>query len=211
MSDLAPSVPRVLIVGGGFGGLATARALAHEPVQVTVCDRLNYHLFQPLLYQVAMAGLAATDVATPIRSILQERNTTVLMAEVVRLNLANRFAELADGTSQSYDYLVVAAGAQTSYYGHDEWARFAPGLKDLDDALRDPQPGVAGDGGGRARPHPRGATAPADLRGDRRRTDRGRAGRGDRQICHATSSRAITATSVTSTPGWCCWRWPTGS
>ena len=136
MADPAPTVPRVLIVGAGFGGLAAARALGGEPVQITVCDRLNYHLFQPLLYQVAMAGLAATDIAMPIRSILQERNTTVLLAEVTRFDLANRFAELADGAAQSYDYLVVAAGARTSYYGHDEWARFAPGLKDLDDALQ---------------------------------------------------------------------------
>jgi len=136
MADPTSAVPRVLIVGAGFGGLATARALGGEPVQVTVCDRLNYHLFQPLLYQVAMAGLSATDVAMPIRSILQERNTTVLLAEVSRFDLAGKVAELGDGSVLPYDYLVVAAGARTSYYGHDEWARFAPGLKDLDDALQ---------------------------------------------------------------------------
>jgi NADH:ubiquinone reductase (H+-translocating) len=130
------SLPRVLIVGAGFGGLAAARALGGAPVDVTVCDRLNYHLFQPLLYQVAMAGLAATDVAMPIRSILQERNTEVLLAEVTRFDLAGKVAELGDGSVQPYDYLIVAAGARTSYYGHDEWARFAPGLKDLDDALQ---------------------------------------------------------------------------
>jgi NADH dehydrogenase len=128
-------VPRVLIVGAGFGGLAVAKALGGEPVQVVVCDRLNYHLFQPLLYQVAMAGLASTDVAMPIRSILQDSNTEVLLAEVTGFDLGARMAKLADGSQQPYDYLVVAAGARTSYYGHDDWARFAPGLKDLDDAI----------------------------------------------------------------------------
>jgi NADH dehydrogenase len=132
MSD----VPRVLIVGAGFGGLAVAKALGGEPVQLLVVDRLNYHLFQPLLYQVAMAGLSATDVAMPIRSILQESNTEVLLAEVTGFDLEKRLVQLGDGTQAAYDYLVVAAGARTSYYGHDDWARFAPGLKDLDDALQ---------------------------------------------------------------------------
>jgi NADH:ubiquinone reductase (H+-translocating) len=135
MPDPSSAVPRVVIVGAGFGGLAVARALGDEPVQVTVCDRLNYHLFQPLLYQVAMAGLGATDIATPIRSILQERNITTLLAEVTGFDLAGKTVQLAEGTVAPYDYLIVAAGARTSYYGHDEWARFAPGLKDLDDAL----------------------------------------------------------------------------
>jgi NADH dehydrogenase len=134
-SDGGPGVPRVLVVGAGFGGLAAAKALAGAPVEVTVCDRLNYHLFQPLLYQVAMAGLAATDVAMPIRSILRDRNTRVLLAEVASFDLDRRVARLADGTVEPYDYLILAAGARTSYFGHDDWARFAPGLKDLDDAL----------------------------------------------------------------------------
>jgi NADH dehydrogenase len=129
-------VPRVLVVGAGFGGLAVAKALGGEPVQVTVCDRLNYHLFQPLLYQVAMAGLSSTDVAMPIRSILRASNTEVLLAEVTAFDLEQRVARLADGSEQPYDYLVVAAGARTSYYGHDDWIPFAPGLKDLDDALQ---------------------------------------------------------------------------
>ena len=131
---------RVIIVGAGFGGLSAAKALASpddgSPVEVTVIDRLNYHLFQPLLYQVAMAGLAATDVAYPIRAVLHgKRNVSVLLAEVTGVDVGARTVRLDDGTALSYDYLVMAAGARTSYFGHDEWAPLAPGLKDLDDAL----------------------------------------------------------------------------
>jgi NADH dehydrogenase len=129
------TVPRVLIVGAGFGGLHAAKELAGEAVQVTVCDRLNYHLFQPLLYQVALAGLSATDVAVPIRAILRARNTEVLLAEVKEFDLPNKRVRFTDGDEESYDYLVIAGGAHTNYYGHDDWARHAPGLKDLDDAL----------------------------------------------------------------------------
>jgi NADH dehydrogenase len=127
--------PRVVIIGAGFGGLAAARALAGEAVEVTVCDRLNYHLFQPLLYQVALAGLSATDVAVPIRSILPDRNVTVLLAEVVGIDTEGRVVALGDGGRLPYDYLIVAAGAHTNYYGHPEWEAHAPGLKDLGDAL----------------------------------------------------------------------------
>jgi NADH dehydrogenase len=137
-TDLAsPRVlpPRVVIVGAGFGGLQAAKVLGGEAVRVTVCDRLNYHLFQPLLYQVAMAGLSATDVAVPIRSILHDRNVEVLMADVTGFDLAARTVLFADGAEVPFDYLVVAAGARTNYYGHDDWAPFAPGLKDLHDAL----------------------------------------------------------------------------
>jgi NADH dehydrogenase len=131
---------RVIVVGAGFGGLEVAKALGSRdegsPVDVTVIDRLNYFLFQPLLYQVAMAGLAATDVAYPIRAALHgRRNVTVLLAEVTGVDVAGRTVKLDDGTTLPYDYLVMAAGAQTSYFGHDQWAKFAPGLKDLDDAL----------------------------------------------------------------------------
>jgi NADH dehydrogenase len=125
-----------VIVGAGFGGLAAAKALGDEPVDVTVVDRLNYHLFQPLLYQVALAGLAATDIAYPIRSVLHRYdNVDVLLAEVTGFDLAARKVRLADGVALPYDYLIVAAGAETSYFGHDDWAAHAPGLKDLDDAL----------------------------------------------------------------------------
>jgi NADH dehydrogenase len=130
----------VIIVGAGFGGLAAAKVLGSRdggsPVEVTVIDRLNYHLFQPLLYQVALAGLAATDVAYPIRAALHgRRNINVMLAEVTGVDIAGRTVRLDDGTTLPYDYLVMAAGALTSYFGHDDWAKFAPGLKDLDDAL----------------------------------------------------------------------------
>jgi NADH dehydrogenase len=133
-------VVRVVIVGAGFGGLAAAKALGSpdegSPVDVTVVDRLNYHLFQPLLYQVALAGLAATDIAYPIRAALHgRRNVSVLLGEVTGIDVAGRGVRLDDGTTLSYDYLVLAAGVRTSYFGHDDWAAFAPGLKDLDDAL----------------------------------------------------------------------------
>jgi NADH dehydrogenase len=131
---------RVIIVGAGFGGLSAAKVLGSpddgSPVQVTVIDRLNYHLFQPLLYQVAMAGLAATDVAYPIRAALHgKRNVAVLLAEVTGVDVAARTVRLDDGATLPYDYLVMAAGARTNYFGHDEWEPLAPGLKDLDDAL----------------------------------------------------------------------------
>ena len=131
---------RVIVVGAGFGGLAAAKVLGSKdegsPVEVTVVDRLNYHLFQPLLYQVAMAGLAATDIAYPIRAALHgRRNVSVLLGEVTGIDVAGRSVRLDDGTSLAYDYLVMAAGVRTSYFGHDDWAQFAPGLKDLDDAL----------------------------------------------------------------------------
>ena len=131
---------RVVIVGAGFGGLAAAKVLGSRdegsPIAVTVIDKLNYHLFQPLLYQVAMAGLAATDVAYPIRAALHgRRNISVLLGEVTGVDITARTVRLDDGTTLPYDYLVMAAGAQTSYFGHEDWAKFAPGLKDLDDAL----------------------------------------------------------------------------
>jgi NADH:ubiquinone reductase (H+-translocating) len=131
-----PERPRVVIVGGGFGGLGAARALGGAPVDVTLVDRTNYHLFQPLLYQVAMAGLSPADIASPIRSIVwKQHNTRVLMAEVEDFDLAGRRVRLRDG-ELPYDLLIVAAGAETSYFGHDDWARFSLGMKDLDDALR---------------------------------------------------------------------------
>jgi NADH dehydrogenase len=129
------SIPRVVIVGGGFGGLYAARALGDAPVAVTLIDRKNHHTFQPLLYQVATAGLAPGDIAKPIREILRgQKNAEVLMAEVTGFDLARKQVILTGG-EHPYDHLIVAAGARHSYFGHNEWEEFAPGLKTLEDAL----------------------------------------------------------------------------
>lgn len=133
-----PHRPHVVIVGGGFGGLTCAQALADVAVDVTLIDSRNHHLFQPLLYQVAMAGLSPAEIAAPIRSVLHEqRNASVLLAEVEGVDLPAHEVRLigAERDSLRYDYLVLAAGAQNHYFGHDEWARYAIGLKDLDDAI----------------------------------------------------------------------------
>src|SRR6266700_1652234 len=129
------SLPHVVIGGGGFGGLYAARALAHRPVRVTRLDRRNHHLFQPLLYQVATAALNASDIAVPLRSVLRKaHNVTVLLAPVERVDLAAHRLVLDRGEI-GYDALVLAAGASHSYFGHEEWEVFAPGLKTLEDAL----------------------------------------------------------------------------
>jgi NADH dehydrogenase len=128
--------PRVVIVGAGFGGLSAATALAHAPAEVVVIDRANHHLFQPLLYQVATAGLAPTQIASPIRSILgTQANARVIMGEVVGVDAAAKEVVLHEGRRIPYDHLIVATGATHSYFGHDDWAEAAPGLKSLDDAL----------------------------------------------------------------------------
>lgn len=128
-------MPHVVVIGGGFGGLAAARSLRKAPVEVTLLDRRNHHLFQPLLYQVATATLNPADIAMPIRHILRrQRNATVLMAEATAIDPANRKVRLADG-EVGYDYLVVATGASHSYFGHDDWAPYATGLKTIEDAL----------------------------------------------------------------------------
>jgi NADH dehydrogenase len=127
--------PRVVIIGGGFGGLNAAKALADTPVAVTLIDRRNHHLFQPLLYQVATAALSPADIAQPIRRVLRgKENIEVILAEAEGIDLAKKEVILADGRAP-YDYLIVAAGATHAYFGHDQWAEAAPGLKSLEDAL----------------------------------------------------------------------------
>ena len=129
-------LPRVVIIGGGFGGLYAAKALRSVPVSVTLIDRRNHHVFQPLLYQVATAGLSAIDIGEPIRRILRkQRNTEVQLAEVVSVDLDERSVLLAGGNRIAYDFLIVATGATDSYFGHDAWAAHAPGLKSIEDAL----------------------------------------------------------------------------
>ncbi len=131
-----PSRPHVVIVGCGFGGLEAARALRHADVRITLLERSNHHLFQPLLYQVATAGLSAPSIAAPVRHLFRKQaNLTTLLAEVTRIAPATRQVQLTDGSQVHYDHLVVAAGATHSYFGHDAWAAFAPGLKTLDDAF----------------------------------------------------------------------------
>jgi NADH dehydrogenase len=128
--------PHVVIVGGGFGGLYAAKRLRRAPVRLTVVDRRNHHLFQPLLYQVAMAGLSPGDIAYPIRSILRrQQNTSVLLGEVTAFDLADRAVRIEDTTPLRYDFLILAAGAGNSYFGHEDWQHDAPALKSLEDAL----------------------------------------------------------------------------
>jgi len=129
------SRPRVVIVGAGFGGLNAAQIVANAPVQVTVIDRKNFHTFQPLLYQVATAGLSPGEIAAPIRSILRShKNVEVLMGEVTGIDVERRIVKTPDAVIP-YDYLIVAAGATHSYFGHEDWEPFAPGLKTIEDAL----------------------------------------------------------------------------
>ena len=126
----------VVVIGGGFGGLTFCQQFQHPNARITIVDKHNHHLFQPLLYQVATAGLSAPEIAQPIRSILSQReDITVLMDEVRDLNLATKEVTLRERTLE-YDYLVLAVGGTTSYFGHPEWAEFAPGLKSLEDAIR---------------------------------------------------------------------------
>jgi NADH dehydrogenase len=127
--------PRIVIIGGGFGGLYTARGLRHAEAEITVVDRHNYHLFQPLLYQVATAALNPSDIAAPIRSILRhQKNVSVILGDAIDVDVDAKRVQLADGTID-YDFLVIATGATHSYFAHPEWERDAPGLKTIEDAL----------------------------------------------------------------------------
>jgi NADH dehydrogenase len=127
--------PHVVVVGAGFAGLYLARELRHAVVRVTVIDRTNHHLFQPMLYQVATAALSGPDISYPVRSVLRhQRNTEVVLGDAIGVELPLRTVALSDGTRVSYDYLVLAPGARHSYFGHPEWEAIAPGLKNLEDA-----------------------------------------------------------------------------
>ena len=129
-----PGPHRVVIIGGGFGGLSAARRLKHVPVEVTLVDRCNYHLFQPLLYQVATGALSPANIASPLRNILKKQgNARVLLGEATRIDVANRRVVLSDG-AVDYETLIVATGASHQYFGHPEWEQFAPGLKSIEDA-----------------------------------------------------------------------------
>jgi NADH dehydrogenase len=128
--------PRVVIIGGGFGGLYAARVFKHAAVDVTVIDRTNHHLFQPLLYQVATATLAPTDITAPIRWLLRKQtNTRVVLAEVTGIDVDARSVACDEGGPHSYDHLIVASGSRHSYFGHSDWEKTAPGLKSIDDAI----------------------------------------------------------------------------
>lgn len=130
------SLPHIVVVGAGFAGLRFVRSFPESLARITIIDRQNHHLFQPLLYQVAAAGLAAVDIAQPIRAVLRDRpNLAVIMAEVTDIDLAGKRIKHSRG-ELAYDYLLLAAGGVTNYFGHPEWEQFAPGLKSLDDALR---------------------------------------------------------------------------
>ena len=129
-------VPRIVIVGCGFGGLEAARTLQDAAVDITLVERTNHHLFQPLLYQVATAGLSAPAIAAPVRHLFRNQlNVTTLLGEVTAIDVQSRQVLLDDGPAIGYDHLIVAVGATHSYFGHDDWAQFAPGLKTLDDAF----------------------------------------------------------------------------
>ena len=132
----APSVPHVVIVGGGFGGLTAAKKLGKQPVKVTVIDRNNYHLFQPMLYQVATSGLVPAEIAAPIRDALhKQKNTTVLLEEVTGVDTQQQLVLMQNLPPLHYDYLILATGASSNYFGHPEWQSIAPGMKNMFDGL----------------------------------------------------------------------------
>ena len=175
------SRPRVVVIGGGFGGLEAAKALAGAPVDLTVIDRQNHHTFQPLLYQVATAALSPADIAWPIRGLLgRQANVRVVMATVTGIDTERREVR-ADGLTAPYDYLVIATGARPSYFGHDDWAKAAPELKRIEDATRIRQRLLLAFERAELMDDVGRPAAAADLRGGRRRPHRRRTGRRHRR------------------------------
>jgi len=135
MQQASPGKPHVIIIGAGFGGLQAAKKLGRKNVQVTVIDRTNYHLFQPLLYQVATAALSPADIAAPVRSVLSKfKNVEVILAEVQSVDVAAKKVKTAD-LEFDYDYLILATGARHSYFGHNDWEKLAPGLTRLNSGV----------------------------------------------------------------------------
>ncbi len=135
--NLRESMVKVIIIGGGFGGINAAQALKKAPIEILLLDRTNHHVFQPLLYQVATSALSVGNICSPIREILKDQiNTTVMMVNVEKIETAQRRVVTYDGESFPYDYLIVAPGARHSYFGHEKWEAYAPGLKTVTDAVR---------------------------------------------------------------------------
>src|SRR6184192_3596888 len=135
MQQASPGKPHLIIIDAGFGGLQAAKKLARKNVRVTVIDRTNYHLFQPLLYQVATAALSPADIAAPVRAVLSKfKNVEVILAEVQAVDVDAKKVKTAD-LEFDYDYLILATGARHSYFGHNDWEKLAPGLKSLEDAI----------------------------------------------------------------------------
>ena len=184
--------PHVVILGGGFGGLAAARALKSAPVQVTLIDRNNYQAFQPLLYQVATAGLDVAAIGFPLRTLLRRHaNTDVLMVEAESIDPGSQTVRLADGDSLAYDYLIVATGSEGSYFGHAEWAAHAPGLKNLADAIAHSHRVLEAFERAEAEHDPDLAARRAELRDRGRRPDRRRARRRDRRAREARAEARL--------------------
>ena len=179
---MSERLPRVVIVGGGFGGLTAAKALKHTPAQIILIDRSNHHLFQPLLYQVATSVLSPGQIATPIRGILRrQRNTTVILGEVTGVDKERRSISVNSADREAvllvYNYLILATGVRHSYFGHDEFEKFAPGLKSVADAVAIRNKILAAFEQAEAEEEPKTPSRPPDFCTCGRRADRGGNGR----------------------------------
>ncbi len=190
------AVKHVVIIGGGFGGIAAARALKRAPIRLTMVDRRNHHLFQPLLYQVATAALNPSDIASPIRRILRsQRNANVILGEASSIDTRKKIVQLLDG-EVAYDYLIVASGATHSYFGHEEWIGAGAGVEDARKCGRDSAAGSGRVRSGRARDRSCGSRELDDVRDNRRRPDGRRDGGGARGDFAARARCAIFERSI---------------